>query len=622
MPKINVLDKSVYNLISAGEVVENPASIVKELVENSIDAGADSITVSIENGGIKSITVTDNGGGMDADDLSLSVLPHATSKISSAADLDTIGTLGFRGEALASIASVSETTIKSRYLESDTASFIEVKGGVIQSKGVCGLNKGTQVDVKGLFFNTPARYKFLKSPSGEEKNVTRLMEELIFANPFTAFVYNVDGKTVFRTGGNGLEEAICAVYGAEVAAEMISFNLEAKGCRVSGFTARPATVAIRNNRLRQCFIVNGRAVNDATLSAVVQNAYGEFLMKRTFPTIIIDLIVPFDTVDVNVHPNKREVRFSDEKTVNGLVYNAVKRAVEEDAERMQAEIFETLRSRQTVAAPQNPVDLEAERIAEPPKSENFSFKASENYSFGTERRDYFEVAARKEAQNKFTLRDSSVINPIIRKSDLTDNAPKEFNVEEKSVPNYRVIGQLFDTYLLIEIEDEMIVIDQHAAHERLLYDKITAECKDNLAIQTMLLPYEYPVNGDEKALLFTNKDNLERLGFHVEFNAESVSVFTVPCILTGIDLGGFLGELIEYDKTLSEFASSEILKDKIAKIACKRAIKGGDKLGDEQVEKVLEYLFANGVPLQCPHGRPTMIKFTRDELEKRFGRKA
>lgn len=344
MPKINLLDKSVYNQISAGEVVENPASIVKELVENSIDAGADSVSVSIENGGIKSIIVTDNGCGMEKEDLKLSILPHATSKIKVAADLDMIGTLGFRGEALASIAAVSEVTLKSKYIDSDVGNFIEVKGGEVVGEGICAISGGTQISVRSLFYNTPARYKFLKTSKGEESNVTALIAELIFANPDVSFTYTVDGNVVYKTYGEGLYDGIYSVYGDLVADNMIPLGFEENGYKLTGFTARPATEAIKNNRTKQTFIINGRIIEDATISAVIQNAYGEFLMKRTFPTVVLDMVIPFGMVDVNVHPNKREVRFADAKKINGIVYHTVKRAVEKDAEQLQKTLFSEIQN--------------------------------------------------------------------------------------------------------------------------------------------------------------------------------------------------------------------------------------------------------------------------------------
>lgn len=356
--------------------------------------------------------------------------------------------------------------------------------------------------------------------------------------------------------------------------------------------------------MRQIFIVNGRVIKDATISAVVQNAYGEFLMKRTFPTVIIDVVMPFALVDVNVHPNKKEVRFAEPKVLNGLIYHSVKTAVEEDAKERQKVMFEALHSSVDTASYQSVSaqyedeavtdQIEVEEDTQEPRS-GLQDALSSLYS----RPKTFNP------RTTLTFEDG-----MAGAKDKTDNKRP-----------FRIIGQLFDTYLMIELNEELIMIDQHAAHERILYDKLIAESESGIAVQDLLFPFVYAVNSNERSLLLQNKDNLDKLGFKVEINLHDISVYTVPCILTDLDIGGFLSEIIEYNKTVSDYASSSIVKDKIAKIACKRAIKGGDKLTDSQVEYVVDYLFANGVPLQCPHGRPTMIKMTRDDIEKKFGRK-
>ena len=616
MSKINVLNESVYNLISAGEVVENPASVVKELVENAIDAGADEISVSIEDGGIKSIVVTDNGSGMEKEDLTKCILPHATSKISCAADLNVIGTLGFRGEALASIAAVSETTIKSRYFEADQGYFIAVKGGVVVDQNISPLAFGTQVSVKNLFYNTPARYAFLKSPKGEENNVTSVVTDLIFANPDVRFTYECDGKTVFSTTG-GLFESICSVFGEETAEAMIPVSMEEKGYRLVGYTARPATSAIRNNRTRQIFIVNGRVIEDATLSAVVQNAYGEFLMKRTFPTVILDLVMPFDLVDVNVHPNKREVRFADKKVVNGIVYTAVKHAVESDAEQRQKDLFSVFHPEISTETEQKKEISEVPQTEEKEKTSVFSggFYRPEPVSTAPAQEPVFSVKTDYSddfsyLRQRLAAKKEESTLPVMKLSDSF--------VEE--APKYKVLGQLFDTYLVLEMGDDAVFIDQHATHERILYDRLIEQSKSEVVVQDLLLPYDYTVEPSDIAFFKGNLEQFDKLGFRVELHGDVLSVYSLPCILTNLDIGGFLSELIAYNKSFDELTSSSVIKDKIAKIACKRAIKGGDRLTEAQITYVLDYFFKNGVPLQCPHGRPTMVRMSKAELEKRFGR--
>lgn len=633
MSKINVLPESVYNLISAGEVVENPASVVKELVENAIDAGADHIDVRIEEAGLRSIVVTDNGIGMEKDDLKKSVLPHATSKIACASDLNVIGTLGFRGEALASIAAVSETTIKSKFFESDVAYELTVKGGYAQDLTTTNLSVGTQISVNNLFFNTPPRFAFLKPPKSEESNVTSTMIDLIYANPDVSFSYIVDGTNVYHTMGEGLFDAIYSVYGAEFASEMIPIGIEEKGYRLSGFTARPATIAIRNNRTRQILIVNGRVIHDQTLSAVIQNAYGEFLMKRTFPSVVLDIVMPFDLVDVNVHPNKREVRFADKKVINGLVYSAIKLAVEKDAEERQKELFSVFHPVQESESVLTDIVSNIEREttscgetddsnSEEPEEEKTVSLLYKNV-FRAEKqtdKDHYKVfrnnnSDRQDISNSFLYLRNQLKNTDTdaERLVLADSHPQE-------KPKYKIVGQLFETYLLIELGDEIILIDQHATHERILYDKLIEEAKKSIEVQDLLLPYEYPINPSEKPFFEANRIYFERYGFKIDILGKEIVISSVPCILTNLEIGPFLTELLEYNKTFSELVSSSVIKDKIAKIACKRAIKAGDRLTESQIEYVIEYFFKEGVPLQCPHGRPTMIKISRTEIEKRFGR--
>lgn len=648
MAKINLLDKTVYNRISAGEVVENPASVVKELVENSIDAGADFITVSIENGGIKSISVTDNGCGMEKEDLGLSILPHATSKISDAADLNTVSTLGFRGEALASIAAVSEFTLKSKYFESDVAYYLEVKGGEVVGEGVCAMNCGTSVTVKSLFYNTPARYKFLKNAKGEENSVTSLMAELIFANTDISFDYSVDGKTVYRTDGSGLEEALYAVYGANIAGEMLPVEISDKKIRINGFTAKPASEAVKNTRKFQTFVINGRVISEPTFSAVIQNAYGEKLMKRTFPTVVLDIIMPFDEVDVNVHPNKREVRFANPSVINGLVYHAIKATLEK-YENATSENFNRLfglsidksatdRSVDYVAARDNSITATsaigetAEKNEEPDSASvfkylfNFRKKTDDvtNGQNGFSSEKVSKTDTEEEKGNSFAGSTYQNINSQQRNVLVFNDPMREKSFYEKTnldEGNYKIVGQAFNTYLLMEIGDELYFIDQHAAHERIIFDKLIAESESNVTVQDLMIPFSYQTDETSIEFLKSIKDDFAKFGFILDFTDDYVYLKSIPSFIENMDFNLFLSEIILYNKKINGFTSTETVKDIIARTACRRAIKGGAALSDEEIKTLIDYFLTNGVPLQCPHGRPTMIKITKNEIEKMFGRK-
>ena len=613
MGRINILDSVVFNQISAGEVVENPSSVVKELVENSIDAGADNITIMIEDGGIKTISVIDNGCGIEKDDLSKTILPHATSKITSAKDLLSIGTLGFRGEALASIAAVSEVIIKSKYIESDLAYEVIVKGGDITLEGVTNLSVGTSITVNNIFFNTPARYKFLKTKKGEETLITKLIQDLIFSNPDVAFKYFIDNELIYQTNGDGLTNAIYAVYSSDIADNMIPFSLSERNHTISGFTARPTTNAIYSNKSRQNIIVNGRIIEDNTLSIIIQKAYGESLMKRTFPTIILDIVMPFELVDVNVHPSKKEVRFANSKTIYGIVHNAIKNALELDAETRQAKLFESVYN----LAESNETENETSSNDSHYKLVNnnpFNYKYSSDIEIATYN---YSAPAKRNDDNAINF--NEVINMEEKIDSVQEFFSKKQDISKKEI-KYSIIGQLFETYILIQYCEKFLIIDQHAAHERMLYDKLIAQNDQDIVAQELLFPYTANMPEDKMIFIQENLSILKSLGFDVSLKNNTIRLSAIPYMLTNIDLDGFLAELIDETQSFDKITDADKIKEKIAQTACKKAIKSGDKLNETQLNYVINYFFENGMPLQCPHGRPTTIVFTKSEIEKLFRR--
>ena len=648
MGKINRLDSSVYNRISAGEVVENPSSVVKELVENSIDAGATEITVSIESGGIKNITVTDNGCGMEKDDLELAVLPHATSKISSAEDLETVATLGFRGEALASICAVSKTVLRSRFDGEAEAAYISVEGGVITDRGQCNLQKGTVVEINSLFYNTPARFRFLKPPKGEANAVTKTVVGLILANPDVTINYIVDGETLFATEGDGLEGAVYHAFGGKMFDCMIPFHLTDKGYTISGYAARPASAGIKGTRNNEIFIVNGRCIEDASMQAVVANAYGDRLMRRTYPSIVVDIVMPFADVDVNVHPNKSEVRFADTKLLYGLVYNAVKDGLDADDEARRKEVLKAMTSEldeRPFFAAQEPIEsVEEDRqeffkkrfkdyivAEEEPTKELIDFYKKSNEElkkidtplpYPTEQ-DILEAKEREARQASLGYED-------IEEGSLEDRPNNKgyllfADSENKSdglydLRSYRVIGQLFETYVIVEVGDAMYIIDQHAAHERILFDRFSREVETKVFIQELVFPYDIVYKDDETIRFFTDhKNEFRKMGFDLRIKDDTVTVKSVPSVLLGLDIYKFF-DSIEKDKELKEVTDVTLFREKLAQTACKSAIKGGDKLDKLQLDYFIGEYIKGNAPLQCPHGRPTVIVMTHREIEKMFGR--
>ena len=691
MGKINQLDKSVYNRLSAGEVVENPASVVKELAENSIDAGAKHITVMIENGGIKSITVIDDGCGLEKDDLRLSIMPHATSKISSAEDLDTIATLGFRGEALASIAGISRIEIKSRFLDEEVGAFIQVQGGNIIKEGECALKCGTTIRVDSLFYNTPARFKFLKPPKSEENSVTKLIYELIISNPYVSFKYIVDGITICYTNGSGTDNALCAVFGQNICDNLIYFESSEKNYTIKGYVGRPATEAVVGNRNKQIFIVNGRVFTDANLPAVIQNAYGERLMKRTYPIAIIDIIMPFDEIDVNVHPGKKEVRFADKKLITGMIYTAIKKALEKDEEEREenlrlgmmfssdskenicftlqkvmdavkddGEVLSASVSKSQIKDLMKKYSLTEEDLGSGKKDDSPKYKLfpPEYYKDDEEKGD-IEVGSIDEYRppSKFAkeklLEDLTpeIIGQIARrpfstkieggkkfipsyvdegeilqeqetlKGTSVNYVPSVISEEEEEIrPKYRVVGQVFDTYIIIESGRKLFFIDQHAAHERILYDKLIKESTEQVRAQNFVFPYEKKLSDEELEIFRINEQNLWKLGFEFTIRKNILEIVSVPCILADINLDDFINSVISRGGEIRYLKDIEQIKAKFARIACRSAIKGGMKLTSEEIDYVMDYFFTNNMPLQCPHGRPTVVTFTNTEVEKWFKR--
>lgn len=670
MAKINVLEPSVYNLISAGEVVECPASVVKELVENSIDAGACEITVSVVGGGLKKIVVADNGCGIDRDDLTRAFLPHATSKLSKADDLDDIATLGFRGEALASIAAVSQVTFASRTADCEIGNYICVQGGKITDSGQIGMNYGSKITVDHLFFNTPVRAKFLKKPKSEEAAVTAAIARLILANPQIKFKYSCDDAIVYQTNG-GAEEGLFAVYKPENVNLMIPFDSVYGSCRVYGYIGKRELS--KHNRNYQTIIVNGRSITNAAIQTAVSQAYGSSMMKRCYPVFAIHLILPFDQVDVNVHPNKNEVRFSDPNKVFGCVFKAVSSALASCDKSIlwnsQSQAREE-KGNDTISEASQAIERETKKQDESPsaapvcdsvpsQSENFTSVAVSESSVlknavsepRIDARTAHADALQRELLRKQAERISE-LQAAYRSSDRSDvarindsaasfvphsGAKSEsekdaiaqnsvqstlFDIieDDLSQDNFRIIGQIFDTYLIVSSGANVYLIDQHACHERILYDEMQEQIdRRAVEIQPLLLPYLLDCNGAQYDFILSIKDTLTQLGFEIEeFDGLSFRVSAVPALLSEINLKTFFDTMLYERQTLSG-KSAQLIQEKLAQHACKSAIKGGERLSDAQIRAMLT-MTRDGIPLQCPHGRPAVLTFTRKDLDKLFKR--
>lgn len=642
MAKINVLDSSIFNLISAGEVVERPSSVVKELVENSIDAGATSVAVEIKDGGISSISVTDDGSGIDKENMRLAFLPHATSKLSKAEDLDNIATLGFRGEALASIAAVSQVTMTSKTSEEEIGNFIVLHAGKIVEEGKKAIAQSTSIVVENLFFNTPVRKKFLKKPKQEEANVTQVMVQLALSNPDIKIKYVVDSKTLFQTNG-GLEEAIYSVYSADIANELIPFDYAFDNYRVYGYTGTPALS--KHNRNYQTIIINGRIISNATISTAVAQAYGNRLMTRTFPVFVLNIIMPFDEVDVNVHPTKTDVRFEDTHRVFSCVYKAISGALADYEKKLIfGESENTVRSAAPVEKHEQTQIKTFEKQTEK-KDDELQSKL-----FGNETKTDFGKLLEKQKKvveelkyekdlpkNTFNVvKDGAKVYDVEKKS-VSQASDKKYDfsqkeeqisqsslldiIDEQLENKYKVVGQIFDTYLILEYGGAVYFIDQHACHERFIYDNLLEQVNSRqVDTQMMLIPYIVECNNNQYEFMLQMSDNFKELGFEIEeFGDLSFKISSVPYVLRDINLGVFFANLFEERQSVQALKNSDIIKDKLAQKACKSAIKAGEKLSDKQIRDLLDSM-KDGIPLQCPHGRPAVIKYTRKDFDKLFKR--
>ena len=649
MAKINVLDSSVFNLISAGEVVERPSSVVKELVENSIDAGATSISVDIKDGGISSIVITDNGCGIDKDNMRLAFLPHATSKLAKAEDLDNIATLGFRGEALASIAAVSQVTMTSKTEDSDLGNYLILSGGKVVEEGKKAIAQSTCICVENLFFNTPVRKKFLKKPKQEEANVTAIMTQLVLANPDIKFKYSVDGKKIFQTNG-GFEEAIFAVYNTEIANNLIPFDYTYDKYRIYGYAGN--TSLFRHNRNYQTIIINGRVIENSTISTAVSQAYGSKLMTRTYPVFALNIVMPFDEVDVNVHPTKTDVRFADGHSVFSRVYKAITSAL---AQQQQSLTFgnnnpvnAAVLSCEKDSAKQG-VNTEESAQAEKNVTSDFSQKI---YDKSTPNADtVFDLDKLLEKQRKIVeeqryVKDLPKSNYGVAdgvKSAFTANSKIDVKEKSKDIKknhvdteiksnlldmveaqlesDYTVVGQVFDTYLIIEADGKVHFVDQHAVHERFIYDGLIEEVNGgNVNVQYMLVPFILECNNSQYEYISVMKESLKSLGFDIEeFGGLSYKINSVPYIVREINLAVFFDQLFAERQSALSLKNSDLIRDKLAQKACKAAIKAGEKLDNDQIKRLLDSM-KNGIPLQCPHGRPAVISYSRKDYDKIFKR--
>ena len=591
MSFVHVLDDNTINKIAAGEVVERPASVVKELVENAIDAKADRIEVEIMAGGTSFMRVSDNGIGMSREDAEKAILRHATSKIVQVDDLQAIATLGFRGEALPSIASVSRFNLQTRQAGAELGTEIKITGGKTTEIGVAGCNLGTTIRVEDLFFNTPARKKFLKTNNTESGRINEFIIKLAISHPEIAFKLINNNKSSLATPGRGdLKETLQSLYGASVGQSLLPLEFEDEDIKLWGFVSKPS--AIRSSRSWQTFIVNGRIIASRAIAKAIDNAYHALIPKSGYPLIALNIEVPQHTIDVNVHPQKTEMKFEDESRIFKAVYKAVLDAVR----------------------PTGQVGQLGQLAAQADHVQQHVEKGLQELNFGQPVMNF----PLREEKPAMTWQEGT----IALAQDKSVKSVQSVVDEEEKLPTAGMIpiGQVDDTYIIAQDGDSLYIVDQHAAHERVLFDRFSAQA-EHIPSQQLLVHLILDFSTHESQIIEENLELLAGLGFGLEPSGPNqFRLMEVPADVPSSQAEEFIREVLASMEELHRPTAAELRQAVLATTACKAAIKAGFKLNYRQMEILLQELNDTAMPYTCPHGRPTIIKFSSDELAKMFKR--
>ena len=632
--KIAVLSQNTIDKIAAGEVVERPASVVKELVENAIDAGATAITVEIKEGGISFIRVTDNGGGIPKEQVPLAFLRHATSKITQAEDLLQITSLGFRGEALSSISAVSQMEVITKAPEDFMGVRYVIEGGQEKTLEDVGAPNGTTMLVRNLFFNTPARKKFLKTAMTEAGYVSSYMEQLALSHHNISFKYMVNGQLRLHTSGNAnLKDVIYGIYGRDITRELLPVQYEASGLSISGFIGKPSIA--RGNRNFENYYINGRYVKSKLLMKAIEEAYKPYMMQHKYPFVCLQYDIHGEDVDVNVHPTKMEVRFQNQSAVYNATYDLITEALA--GKEIIPEVSLTPNPAAVKKQPQPkeekipvPEPFEKNRIAEEkpvyapiglrpasaePKTESKTVPISVSAPVKPKES---EIQTKPEEQKKETFPQEQ---PEIAKAEQLELFDNRLLSKEARV-HHRIIGQLFDTYWLVEYDNKFYIIDQHAAHEKVLYERFLKEFANKEIISQMVSPPSLvSLNLQESNLLKANLEIFREFGFEIsEFGGKEYSIHAVPANIYGISVQELFIQILDSLEQEHVSKTPNILAERIATAACKAAVKGNNRLSVKEADALIDELLGLENPYNCPHGRPTIISMTKYELEKKFKR--
>lgn len=646
MGKINVLSFEVANLIAAGEVVDRPASVIKELVENSIDAGADRVTVEIQRGGVLFMRVTDNGSGIEPEDLPIAVRRHATSKIRKADDLAAIMTLGFRGEALAAICSVSDVRIISKTRNNEMGAFIEINSGRVGSVSERGASDGTTIIVENLFANVPARLKFLKRDMTEAMAVCTVLEKIALSHPEVAFKLISDGTLKLETSGDGnRRSAIRSVYGKDFAKTMLEIEGEREGVKVSGFITAPASP--RANRNYQNFFINGRYIKTKTGMAALEQAYTSYIPPEKFPGCVIYIDIAPNTVDVNVHPSKLEVKFSNERPVFDSIYHSVRTALAENTERPQINELEGRNSAFTSSTkpsavnafapvidraleprtPYKQIEIEQAPVQSSPKTNEAPILAQNDLPSSTtvfrSSRNFNIVNTERDVKNEPVAVDDKTEPDIESQSETDDKNKFAHDAATSEARFYRLVGEVFNSYILVESGNKLLLIDKHAAHERLIFESLKRSLKDHKPdSQLMALPVEVMLMSGEIALLEEYREKIEGIGFSFTSARNTVFISAIPTAVSVNAASSMFEAFAESIKRGSgvELTADIVFEKALYQASCKAAIKAGRVYPEGYAEWLVREIKANPEVICCPHGRPIAIEITKNTIDHLFKR--
>ena len=632
MAKIQLLDQKTIDNIAAGEVIERPASVVKELVENAVDAKANAVTVEIKDGGMTLIRVTDNGIGIPKDQVKTAFLRHATSKIRSVEDLLSVSSLGFRGEALSSISAVAQVELVTKTAESFSGVSYKIYGGEEEAFDDIGAPDGTTFLVKNLFYNTPARRKFLKSATTEAGYVEQMMVHIALSHPEISFKFIHNNKNKIYTSGNGkVKDIIYHIYGRDVAGALIPLEAQNEDVKVTGFVAKP--YVSRGNRNYESYFINGRYIKSSIIYKAIEEGYRTFTMKHRYPFVCLDFKIDQELLDVNVHPTKMEIRFRNGREIYELVVDAVraallqkdlvqdvlretpkKKELPKTKEVKKPEPFEVNRRKEEVQKVEQQgqaVQQQIEKPSHPVKKTPTASESSKNtkkstyagLNYNTQKKEFPQYKTDELSSNQMTLREDPV-----------------FSVQAR--PDRKILGQLFKTYWLIEYEDQLFIMDQHAAHEKVNYERLMKNFKEKeIYSQRLEPPMVVTVSMTEAEALTRYKDAFAGLGFTIEsFGGNEYCIREVPANLYGIGERDLFMELLDAVSQENGTLDTEVIASKIATMACKMSIKGNQRVSLMEVEHLLDELMKLENPYQCPHGRPTIIKMSKYEIDKKFKR--